>query len=57
MKKLRLSQPSNGNGKQLNQKWPESAYVSVKKLGIAQDHPFKFEFAMLYKKVLTVNDD
>ena len=39
------------------QKWPESAYVSVKKLGIARTTPFKFEFAMLYKKVLTVNDD
>ena len=55
MKKLRLNQPSNGNGKQLP-KAAKSAYVSVK-LGIARTTPFKFEFAMLYKKVLTVNDD
>ena len=49
--KLRLAMGNN------YQKWPEHAYVSIKKLGIARTTPFKFDFAMLDKKVPTVNND
>jgi len=36
------------------QKQPDTAYVNVKKLGIAQTTPLKFGFGMLIEKIPTI---